>query len=220
MLNSTLCACTRTICAILENFQTPEVRCLSLCCLFVLVLVHRLAPPFMATLPSIHPHTDNPHQTQQGVRVPEVLVPFMGGMTFIPFVREARKDAAAAKAADKKTKKVPPAAAVRVESTLSVVLHCIRGRWGVGPSSMHPSTRALTSSVKPIPFKTKQAKAAAATPAGAGAAAAGAGSEAEKLGAEITAKGEEIRKLKAAKADKAALQVCSWRGVHGRGWFG
>lgn len=44
--------------------------------------------------------------------MPEVLVPFMGGMTFIPFVREARKDAAAAKAADKKTKKVPPAAAV------------------------------------------------------------------------------------------------------------
>lgn len=47
MLNSTLCACTRTICAILENFQTPEVRRLSLGCLFV--LVHSLA-----ILPSIH----------------------------------------------------------------------------------------------------------------------------------------------------------------------
>ena len=37
MLNSTLCACTRTICAILENFQTPEVR--ACCLLFLLLLV-------------------------------------------------------------------------------------------------------------------------------------------------------------------------------------
>jgi hypothetical protein len=40
-----------------------------------------------------------------------------------------------------------------------------------------------------------------------GAIAAGAGSEAEKVGAQIAAKGEEIRGLKTAKADKAALQV-------------
>ena len=46
-LNSTLCATTRTICAILENYQTPE-----------------------------------------GVKVPEVLVPYMGGRTFMPFTRE------------------------------------------------------------------------------------------------------------------------------------
>ena len=46
-LNSTLCATTRTICAILENYQTAE-----------------------------------------GVKVPEVLVPYMGGRTFLPFVRE------------------------------------------------------------------------------------------------------------------------------------
>jgi hypothetical protein len=26
------------------------------------------------------------------VRIPEVLVPFMGGMTFLPFVREGRAD--------------------------------------------------------------------------------------------------------------------------------
>ena len=36
--------------------------------------------------------------------MPEVLVPFMGGMTFLPFVREPRKDAATAKAADQKHK--------------------------------------------------------------------------------------------------------------------
>jgi len=47
MLNSTLSATTRTICAILENYQTPE-----------------------------------------GVMVPEVLQPFMGGMKFMPFVHQ------------------------------------------------------------------------------------------------------------------------------------
>ena len=46
-LNSTLCATTRTICAILENYQTSE-----------------------------------------GVKVPDVLVPYMGGRTFLPFIRE------------------------------------------------------------------------------------------------------------------------------------
>lgn len=46
-LNSTLCATERTICCLLENYQTPE-----------------------------------------GVRVPDVLVPYMGGRTFLPFTRE------------------------------------------------------------------------------------------------------------------------------------
>merc|ERR1711971_60023 len=51
MLNATLVATTRTICAILEN-----------------------------------------HQTDDGVVVPEVLRPFMGGMDFIPFVRAPPKN--------------------------------------------------------------------------------------------------------------------------------
>lgn len=46
-LNSTLCATTRTLCCLLENYQTPE-----------------------------------------GIRVPEPLIPFMGGKTFIPFTKE------------------------------------------------------------------------------------------------------------------------------------
>ena len=46
MLNSTLCATERTICCILEQYQTEE-----------------------------------------GVRVPEVLQPFMGGIDFIPFTK-------------------------------------------------------------------------------------------------------------------------------------
>ena len=56
LLNSTLCATTRTICCILENYQEAE-----------------------------------------GVRVPEVLVPFMGGITFMPFVNEAKVNTQAVK---------------------------------------------------------------------------------------------------------------------------
>ncbi|RHY03129.1 hypothetical protein DYB26_010266 [Aphanomyces astaci] len=56
LLNATLCATTRTISCILENFQTPE-----------------------------------------GVRVPEVLVPFMGGVTFLPFVNEPKANTNALK---------------------------------------------------------------------------------------------------------------------------
>ena len=45
MLNSTLCATTRTICAIMENYQTDE-----------------------------------------GVVVPEVLRPYLGGKSILPYV--------------------------------------------------------------------------------------------------------------------------------------
>ena len=44
MLNGTMCATERTMCCILENYQTAE-----------------------------------------GVNVPEVLQPFMGGVTFLPY---------------------------------------------------------------------------------------------------------------------------------------
>ena len=44
LLNGTLCATQRTLCCIMENYQTPE-----------------------------------------GVKVPEVLQPFMGGIDFIPY---------------------------------------------------------------------------------------------------------------------------------------
>ncbi len=50
MLNSTLCATTRVICCILENYQTEE-----------------------------------------GVTVPEVLRPYMGGTEFLPFVCDRPK---------------------------------------------------------------------------------------------------------------------------------
>ena len=51
MLNSTLCALTRTLCCILENYQTAE-----------------------------------------GVTIPEVLQPYMNGMTMLPFTRKLPAD--------------------------------------------------------------------------------------------------------------------------------
>ncbi|KAG1688033.1 hypothetical protein DVH05_004443 [Phytophthora capsici] len=56
MLNSTLCASTRTVCCILENYQD-----------------------------------------ENGVKVPEVLVPFMGGVTYLPFTREVKVNVQAVK---------------------------------------------------------------------------------------------------------------------------
>ena len=47
MLNSTLTATSRTICCLLENYQTED-----------------------------------------GVRIPEVLQPFMGGIDFMPFMQD------------------------------------------------------------------------------------------------------------------------------------
>jgi len=69
MLNATLCATTRTICCILENYQTP-----------------------------------------QGIEVPKVLQPYLGGLDFIKFVKDPPKKQAEEeeqtkqKAAKKQTK--------------------------------------------------------------------------------------------------------------------
>lgn len=57
MLNGTMCATERTMCCIMENYQTPE-----------------------------------------GLRVPEVLQPYMGGIDFIPYDQEATKSFFKAKA--------------------------------------------------------------------------------------------------------------------------
>ena len=48
MLNGTMCATQRTMCCVLENYQTPE-----------------------------------------GLRIPEVLQPYMGGIEFIPYPQHA-----------------------------------------------------------------------------------------------------------------------------------
>jgi len=64
MLNSTLCAATRVICAILENYQTPE-----------------------------------------GVNVPDVLQPYLGGTKFFPFVHQSMPIGKGAKGKVKKENK-------------------------------------------------------------------------------------------------------------------
>jgi len=70
MLNSTLCATSRAICCILENYQTKE-----------------------------------------GIKVPEVLQPYLGGVSFIPFVQDpptnsrAKEEEQKKKAAAEKEKK-------------------------------------------------------------------------------------------------------------------
>ena len=44
-------------------------------------------------------------QEADGVRIPEVLVPFMGGITFLPFVRDSKPaDKSSAAGAEKKEK--------------------------------------------------------------------------------------------------------------------
>lgn len=68
-LNATLCATTRVICAILENYQQSD-----------------------------------------GVKVPDVLIPYMGGRTFLPFVKEKPAHAAGEAAGKKADKAAAPKA--------------------------------------------------------------------------------------------------------------
>jgi seryl-tRNA synthetase len=70
MLNATLCATGRAICCLLETYQVLSSSSLSSC-------------PCVRAASS---------QEADGVRIPEVLVPYMGGITFLPFVREGRAD--------------------------------------------------------------------------------------------------------------------------------
>jgi len=62
-LNGTLCATTRTLCCILENYQTEDV----------------IPDSTMLIL-------------TQGVHVPEVLQNYLGGLKFIPYTRDLPKN--------------------------------------------------------------------------------------------------------------------------------
>ena len=64
MLNGTLCATERALCCLVENYQTPEVSSL----------------PLLST-----------KLTLQGLRIPEVLRPYMQGRDFIPYTAELPK---------------------------------------------------------------------------------------------------------------------------------
>ena len=59
--------------------------------------VHMLNATLCATERTICCILEN-HQEEKGVRVPEVLRPFMGGMDFMPFVKEPPKQTATAAA--------------------------------------------------------------------------------------------------------------------------
>lgn len=139
MLNSTLAACTRTMCIILENFQTPS-----------------------------------------GVRIPEPLVPFMGGMTFLPFTRAPKKDW---EGAPKK------------------------GTFQLSNASFAAAYHAQEVPRAPAPKPPAAEAKEAAAPAPAAAAAPALSAEAAALVEQIAAKGVEIRDLKKSGVkDKEALQ--------------
>jgi len=102
-LNGTLCATTRTICAILENNQVckkfVESSAPQIFTIVPRTLTH--TQPFTRTIATI--------QTPEGIKVPEVLVPFMGGRTLLPYVREKPVNQQAIDAAKKlaKAKEAP-----------------------------------------------------------------------------------------------------------------
>jgi hypothetical protein len=115
------------------------------------------------------------YQEPDGVRVPEVLVPFMGGLTFLPFVRDSRNaPAVPAAVSNKKAKSEKKPAAVETP----------------------PAAVAAPAPVAPAP----------AAPAPVVEAPVASGPEAELLKS-ITLAGDEVRQLKAAKADKETIKA-------------
>lgn len=126
------------------------------------------------------------YQEKDGVRVPEVLVPFMGGITFLPFVRDSRISAPVAAPTASAPAKAPAPA----------------------PAKAPAPAPAKAPAKAPAPAAAASTPAAAPTPAPAStpAAAVSTGNPAvDELTAKVTAKGEEIRALKASKASKEVL---------------
>lgn len=109
------------------------------------------------------------YQEADGVRVPEVLVPFMGGVTFLPFVRDSmlKSELPAPKAAEaKKEKAAKPAAAAAPAAKAAPV------------AAPAPTPAASVVPVAESPIVTA-----------------------------ITLKADEVRNLKANKADKASIDA-------------
>jgi seryl-tRNA synthetase len=107
--------------------------------------VHMLNATLCATGRAICCLLEN-YQEADGVRIPEVLVPFMGGMTFLPFVRESKLDATPANASGKAvsptvaTKKAEPAAPKKTETTATEV-----------PPPVAPATASTEAAAAPAP---------------------------------------------------------------------
>lgn len=78
--------------------------------------VHMLNATLCATGRAIYCLLET-YQESDGVRIPEVLMPFMGGITFLPFVRDARPTEKSAAAGDKK--KETTGASIKMEDKAS-----------------------------------------------------------------------------------------------------
>mmetsp|Transcript_23496 Transcript_23496/g.39289 ORF Transcript_23496/g.39289 Transcript_23496/m.39289 type:complete len:637 (+) Transcript_23496:61-1971(+) len=126
--------------------------------------VHMLNATLCATGRGICCLLEN-YQEADGVRVPEVLVPFMGGITFMPFIRDARpmdksdKAKAAAAAATKPaapaapaTKPVAPPAAPPAAPVMPPSAPAI----STAPAPAAPATAAAPTSTTEKPTKPKK----------------------------------------------------------------
>ena len=120
-------------------------------------------------------------QEPDGVRIPEVLVPYMAGMTFIPFVRDSKPvDKSSAPSAS-------ASAAIKEKSSTNTTPK---------PAPAPAPAPAPVSTVKAAPAPSP---AAAALVAAVAVAVSSGSPEVDQLAAQVTAKGDEIRALKAAK---------------------
>ena len=101
-------------------------------------------------------------QTPEGVRVPEVLVPFMGGITFLPFTRakpenltQAKMDRAAARKANKKAggKKAggKQAGGKKAGGKKAGGKKTGAGGAGAGAGAAAPATAAVATAAAPAP---------------------------------------------------------------------
>lgn len=110
MLNATLCACTRVICAILELNQQAD-----------------------------------------GVRVPDVLVPYMGGMTFIPFIRDLEgkpfNAAAAASAAAASAASIPATVAASAAPAAVAAVAVTSAGAGAAEPPLTPEAQELVARI-------------------------------------------------------------------------
>jgi hypothetical protein len=121
--------------------------------------VHMLNSTLCATGRAICCLLEN-YQEADGVRIPEVLVPFMGGMTFLPFVRESKLEAipanasgkaaapAAAKKAEPATKKTDTPAATEVPPPAASVTSSIETAVTPAPAPAPEAAAAKQSSKK------------------------------------------------------------------------
>lgn len=88
------------------------------------------------------------YQEPDGVRIPEVLVPFMGGITFLPFVRDARgAPAAPGKAPADKTAAAPAPAPAAAKGGANPPPAPTAGLWSA-THKMHPYHQQKKAHVK------------------------------------------------------------------------